>query len=221
MGDVISIEEHRRARAFGAAPRSAARARPRRRLPATLWFDLRAPSTYLVAERAERLLPGARWCPALPAVPAADPEAALQAAASRAAELRLPFVWPEGDATPGRGAARAAAFAAERGRAAAFVLAASRLRFCGGFDLDDPDVIAEAAAAAALPLDDCLAAAGDPLRDVSLEGAGRALLARGAVELPVVGVGALLFCGEQRLGEAAAAHGVPQGNAEPVDLWTG
>ena len=37
---------------------------------------------------------------------------------------------------------------AEGGRGAGFVLAASRLAFCGGFDLEDPEILAEAAAAA-------------------------------------------------------------------------
>ncbi len=52
---------------------------------------------------------------------------------------------------------RVASLAAERGRGAAFVLAAGRLAFCGGFDLDDPEILAEAAAAAGLALDECLA----------------------------------------------------------------
>ena len=41
-------------------------------------------------------------------------------------------------------------YAAQQGRGAAFVLAATRLAFCGGFDLDDLEILAEAAAAAGL-----------------------------------------------------------------------
>ena len=66
----------------------------------------------------------------------------------RADELQLPLVWPEAQPAPGRSAMRVAALAAERGRAAEFVLAASRLAFCGGYDVDDPEILAEAAAAA-------------------------------------------------------------------------
>ena len=51
-------------------------------------------------------------------------------------------------APDGRQAMRVAALAAEQDRAAPFVLAAGRLAFCGGYDLDDPETIAEAAAAA-------------------------------------------------------------------------
>ena len=56
---------------------------------------------------------------------------------------------------------RVAAYAAEHDRGAAFTLAACRLAFCGGFDLEDPEVLAEAAAAAGLGLEESLRAAGD------------------------------------------------------------
>jgi len=56
---------------------------------------------------------------------------------------------------------RAAVHACDVDRGPAFVLAATRLAFCGGFDLDDPEVLAEAAAAAGLELDACLHAGGD------------------------------------------------------------
>ena len=64
---------------------------------------------------------------------------------------------------------RAAAYAAEQGRGGEFVLAAGRLAFAGGFDLDDPEILAEAAAAAGIPLEDCLHAAGDFARDGAAE----------------------------------------------------
>ena len=41
-------------------------------------------------------------------------------------------------------------------------LAIGRLSFCGGFDVDDPEILAEAAAAAGLDLDACLLAAVNP-----------------------------------------------------------
>ena len=112
---------------------------------------------------------------------------------------------------------RVASLAAQRGRAAPFVLAASRLAFCGGYDLDDPEALAAAAAAAGLGLDECLKAAGDLRRDGALERAGLRLLAQGADDLPVLTVGQVLFCGERRLGEAAAmADGRGMAAAPPL-----
>jgi 2-hydroxychromene-2-carboxylate isomerase len=102
---------------------------------------------------------------------------------------------------------RVAALAAERERAAPFVLAAGRLTFCGGYDLDDPETLAEAAAAAGLGLREALDAAADHGRDGALEAAARRLLARGADALPALQVGRTLFCGEHRIAEAAAAAG--------------
>ncbi|MCW2989738.1 MAG: hypothetical protein JWM73_332, partial [Solirubrobacterales bacterium] len=58
---------------------------------------------------------------------------------------------------------------------------------------------------AAVPLDDCLAAAGDPRRDAAIEDAARRLVAMGADELPALRIGRRLFSGEARLPEAAAA----------------
>jgi 2-hydroxychromene-2-carboxylate isomerase len=142
---------------------------------------------------------------------APDPrdEAQRAAAERRADELRLPLVWPEAGPASGRGAMRVAALAAEQGRAAPFVLAAGRLAFCGGYELDDPEVIAEAAAAAGLALDDALAAAGEIRRDGPMERTALRLLRRGADELPAVVVGRQLFAGEGRLAEAAAAAAAP------------
>jgi 2-hydroxychromene-2-carboxylate isomerase len=118
-------------------------------------------------------------------------EDARAAAAQRAALLGLPLTWPEVHPLCVRGAMRVASLAAERGCGAAFVLAASRLAFCGGFDIDDPET---------------LAAAGDERRDGPIEEYGRGLLAAGATRLPALRVGRLLFCGEDRLHEAAAAR---------------
>jgi 2-hydroxychromene-2-carboxylate isomerase len=203
MGVVTSLDSYR---AYAAR-----RPRRARRPPArpTFYFDLASPQTYLAAERAERLFAGLRWLPA-----SSD---ALQcggtltddervAVTRRARLLGLPLVWP---AEPSRRAVRAmrvASLAAERGLGAAFVLAASRLEFCGGYSIDDPEILAEAAAAAGIDLDEMLRAAGDVRRDGLIEEAGRRLLAAGADRLPVLRVGRMLFCGEERLSEAVAAR---------------
>ena len=119
-----------------------------------------------------------------------------RAAEERAAALRLPLVWPERFPAAVPAAMRVASRAAEGGRGAAFVLAATRLAFCGGFDLDDPEILAEAAAAAGVVLDDTLHAARDEGRDGAIEGAGRALLAAGADRLPALRIGRALYWGE-------------------------
>jgi 2-hydroxychromene-2-carboxylate isomerase len=209
MGDVISLAKLRAAKAESAAGRPVPTGRGPR---VTFYFDLVSPWTYLAAERAERLFAGDRWRPAIGDAiaggrTAPDPrdEAERVAAERRAAALRLPLVWPEGWPLSGRAAMRAAALAAEQRCAPQFVLAASRLAFCGGYELDDPEVIAEAAAAAGLALDDALRAAGEVRRDGPMERTALSLLRRGADVLPAVAVGRQLFAGEGRLAEAAAA----------------
>jgi 2-hydroxychromene-2-carboxylate isomerase len=198
LGELISLAARRAARAgIGTPP-----VRP----GVSFYFDLLSPWTYLAAERVERQFAGVRWRPVVSDVlaPEDSDEEARGAVELRAAELRMPLVWPETWPSDGRSAMRVASLAAQRGCAAPFVLAASRLAFCGGYDLDEPEALAEAAAAAGLGLDDCLKAAGDMGRDGALERTGLRLLAQGADALPVFVVGNVLFCGERRLGEAAA-----------------
>jgi 2-hydroxychromene-2-carboxylate isomerase len=198
LGELISLAARRAARAGTGTPP----VRPR----VSFYFDLLSPWTYLAAERVERQFVGVRWRPVVPDVlaPEESDEDARLAVELRAEQLRMPLVWPETWPSTGRSALRVASLAAQRGRAAPFVLAASRLAFCGGYDLDDPEALAEAAAAAGLGLDESLKAAGDLRRDGALECAGLRLLAQGADDLPVFVVGHVLFCGERRLGEAAA-----------------
>jgi 2-hydroxychromene-2-carboxylate isomerase len=215
MGDVVQLAQVR-----GRRQRAAHR---RLDAPAFFYFDLACPFSYLAAERIERLFARVVWRPVLGdgihrGDPWADPlraAAARAAAERRAAELRVPLVWPErATGVPGASlpAMRVASFAADQGRAAAFALAAGRLAWCGGFELDDPEVLAEAAAAAGLGLEDALHAGGDVGRDGAMEAAARRLLAAGADRLPAVVVGRRLFAGELRLGEAAASARSQPGN---------
>jgi 2-hydroxychromene-2-carboxylate isomerase len=204
MGELIRLAERRQAR----------RERPRQRaasLRAEFIFDLACPFTYLAAERIERAFDDVTWTPAsttaLRRGSLASDEVALaavrSAAEERAAAVRLPLVWPENWPADVPAAMRVASHAAEAGRAAAFALAAGRLAFCGGFDLDDPEIIAEAAAAAGLGLDASLHAAGDRRRDGAIEAAGRRLLAAGADRLPALRIGRALYWGEPRVTDAA------------------
>jgi 2-hydroxychromene-2-carboxylate isomerase len=207
MGDVIRLSERREALRRRGAGRQRARSR------GEFYFDLACPFTYLAAERVERSFDDVAWRPASTealrrsslADEPAHADAVRRAAEERAVALRLPLVWPERFPEAVPAAMRVAAHAADCGRGAAFVLAATRLAFCGGFDLDDPEILAEAAAAAGVVLDDTLHAARDEGRDGAIEAAGRALLAAGADRLPALRVARALYWGEERVGEALAA----------------
>ena len=189
MGELVRLDDRRRR---DPAPRL----RPER-ARGTLWVDLADPFSYLVAERVERALPVLRWRLASQAVFGPfDPETTRAAAERRAEALRLPLQWPDGFPHGVPGAMRAAAHAIEAGLGGPFLLAAGRLAFSGGFDLDEPDVLVEAAAAAGLGLEDCLRAARDRTRDAPIEAASRRLLEAGATKLPVLRAGGVTIAGE-------------------------
>jgi 2-hydroxychromene-2-carboxylate isomerase len=122
----------------------------------------------------------------------------------RAVELRLPLVWPDRFPPVARAALRVAVYAGQVGVAPAFALAACRLAFCGGFDLEDPAILAEAAAAAGIEHDACLHAAEDPAHDEQLEANARGLIELGVTQLPALRVGPRWFAGEGSLAEASA-----------------
>lgn len=211
MGVVISMEDHRRASGHrraacaGRAPLPACVPRSRARFA----FDLASPDTYLAAERVDRLIGDLDWQPVLMPHPLPRRIDAGRIR-RRAAALNMPLAWPVTEPSAAAlPAMRVASLADQHGRGAPFVLAATRLAFCGGFALDDPECLAEAAAAAGLSLAECLRAAADPALDASLVTAGRALRARGADRLPVIEVAGRLFCGEERVADAAAAAHCP------------
>lgn len=215
MGVVISLSEARAAReaglGIGSVAAEAEDGAPLARRPATIWFDLDSPLSYLAAERADRSLPGARWRPALEEIVTGRPPgggmAGMALAEQRAKELGIPLSWPARWPASGRAAMRVAALAAERGVGRQFALAAGRLQFCGGFDLTQADILAEAAAAAGLALQDALDAARDEALDGGLEAASKQLIREGATALPAFRVGRRLFCGEPSLVEASAMAG--------------
>ena len=197
MGELIILSERLIDRS-----RSAGRCRP------AFFFDLTCPFSYLTAERVERSLGEVDWVPVCAAEIGGargtlDPPA--RAAAERlAATHRLPLVWPDRVGQPAPAAMRAASFAAESGAGARFALAAGRLAFCGGFELECPETLAEAAAAAGLPLEHCVEAAVDPARDAPLAATGHGLGRRGVRRLPALAVGTRLIDGDDALIRAAA-----------------
>jgi 2-hydroxychromene-2-carboxylate isomerase len=189
MGDLIDLTA-RRAQREGQPPEP----------PPTFFFDVSDPLCYLAAEQVERSLGEMQWVAANGAAlgDRADEQAALrEQAEARAHALRLPLVWPDTFPASTPCALRAAAFACEIGAGPQFALAASRLAFCGGFDLEDPEVLIEAAAAAGIPFDSCLDAAGECWRDEELAEIADRLREHGILELPAVTI-----CGHWVAGDA-------------------
>lgn len=206
MAEVIQLTKDRRSRSTSASHGYGS---------ATFYFDLASPHAYLAAERVERRLGGACWQPAVLLSGAQaemeDVARATEIAMRRARELRMPLVWPERFPAAVPGAMRVAMFAAEQGCGAAFAIAAGRLAFCGGFDIEDADMLAEAAAAAGLEVRDALAAARAMDRDEEIVAAGRAVWAGGGAELPALRHEGRLFCGEPQIATALSQLG---GSAE-------
>lgn len=190
MGELIFLSERR-----------ADRLRPSDG-PATYFFSLGCPISYLAAERVERHLGEIEWVPVLgPGLglaaepsqnqPATSTDDLFEAAGRAAVALRVPLVVPDNFPADGRRAARAALYAAAEGAGARFALSISRMVFCGGFDLDDPEVLAAAADAAGLDKRAAARAASDPVHDEALEATARDLLASGITVMPALRLGGL------------------------------
>jgi len=198
MGELIHLSDHR-----SSIPRPTVDGR------SAFFFDVACPLSYLTAERIERGLGEVEWV-AVDGVSVGGPESLSCTAAAQerieacARAMRLPLMWPDQFPSPAPRALRAAAFACEIGAGSAFALAASRLAFCGGFDLDESETLAEAAAAARVPLQECLAAAGQGLRDAELAVTASALRAVGIRQLPAIRLGQRWYCGEAGLLAACA-----------------
>jgi len=210
MGQLIYLNERR-----------SERSRPTPNQPPAFFFDVSCPLSYLTAERIERTLGEVEWVPVDGAAlrrqhiagdPAGEPgehQAIRLRADAHARSLRLPLVWPDRFPGEARCAQRACVFACEIGAGSAFALAASRLAFCGGFDLEDPETLAEAAAAAGVPLEECLTAAGETWRDDELEATAEYLRAQGIIELPAIQIGQRWFTGDDGLLAVAALLAEP------------
>jgi 2-hydroxychromene-2-carboxylate isomerase len=223
MGDVTVLALRREQRRLRDAD-TAGRASFGVGVPVTFSFDPCCPFSYLAAERVERRFSGLiQWVPVATSAldtgePWSDPRVARllrMLAERRANELRLPLVWPDHFRPAGAAALRVAVYAVETGVGSAFALAASRLAFCGGFDLGDPVILVEAAAAAGIGIDACLEAADNAAHDEPLEANARQLMALGVTQLPAFRVGARWFAGEASLDEASAWARVPMAATRP------
>ena len=199
MGDVIQLSERRSARA-----RKRLRSGPRSSRPA-FFFDLACPLSYLAAERVERVLGEVEWIPAVLDSPGPSDASAQRAhAETLAIALRIPLIWPERFPAAQPRAMRAAAHAAKLGAVAPFALAAGRLAFCGGFDLEDPYILAEAAAAAGIAPELAQAAAEDPEYDAELQTTSLLLSAADVDRLPAICLDGDWLAGESAVAEAVA-----------------
>lgn len=186
------------------------------------YYDLNSPYAWLAAERIHELLPEPPvWQPIAfafvlrhddrtPWSLGPEREQGMREIERRAAErglpvLRWPDEWPVG--TYSVPAMRAATFAAEIGRAAAFSLAALRQQFNAGRGLNEVDNLLLAGAACELHPKALLAALERDSIKQRLREATDDAIARGVPGVPTVRVGEELFWGDDRLDEAAAAAG--------------
>lgn len=188
-----------------------------------LYFDVGSPFAYLAIERAERVLGvDPEWQPVLVGglfklagrSSWARGDAGRRAAGmadieARAARYGLPPVrWP--DPWPGDylTAMRAATWAHRQGAAKEFAVAAARRAFVDGRDLSERAEVLAAVAAARLDADAAAIAVADPAIKLALREATEAAHARGVFGVPTVAVENVLFWGDDRLEEAAAARDV-------------
>jgi 2-hydroxychromene-2-carboxylate isomerase len=210
MGQLIYLDQRR-----------ADRSRPTTDCQPSFFFDVACPFSYLTAERIERTVGEVEWIAVDGASLAGQRDQAQlddfrERAEARARTLRLPLVWPDRFPVDSKRALRAAAYACEIGVGPSFAIAASRLAFCGGFDLEDPETLLEAAAAAGVPLAECLAAAGDARRDQALTATADGLRSRGIRELPAIRVDGRWYESEPGLRAACAQMLEPESLTRPL-----
>ena len=184
-----------------------------------LYYDVGSPFAYLAAERAERVLGvDPVWQPVLVGGlfklagrsswargDAGRRANGMRDIEERAARYGLPPIrWP--DPWPGDylTAMRAATWAQSRGAAKHFALTAMRHAFVEGHDLSLEDEVVAALHAAGLDTGHIA----DPAIKLALREATEAAYARGVFGVPTVAVGNVLFWGDDRLDEAAAALAV-------------
>jgi 2-hydroxychromene-2-carboxylate isomerase len=175
--------------------------------PASFYFDLADPWSYLVAERILGVFPvvcewqpvhGPQlgWTP-----PAVDEDELAATIVSQGLQpLRLPRAWPPDS----RRAMLAATFAKSGGKTVAFSLAAFRQAFAGGRDLGDEATVLLAAAACEMHPRAVLKAI--EMRSIAdaLTRVGEAARAAGAGTLPAIALGDEMFTGPDALDRALA-----------------
>jgi 2-hydroxychromene-2-carboxylate isomerase len=184
------------------------------------YYDLNSPYAWLAAERINHVLPEPPvWQPIAfafilrhdnrtPWSIGPEKESGMREVERRAAERGLPGLrWPGGWPvdTYSIPAMRAATFAAEIGRGAAFTLAAFRQQFNAGRTMGEVDNVLLAGAACELHPKALLAALERDAIKERLKEATEDAIERGVPGVPTVRVGDELFWGDDRLEDAAEA----------------
>jgi 2-hydroxychromene-2-carboxylate isomerase len=202
-------------------------------VPPTFYFGVMSPYSWFAAERIGCLLPRARWCGVLAGVVFKEHGRISWGLTERRAdgiadcEMRAsehglgPIVWPQPWPTSDLHAARALAYCrlreatsatgdterqSSRGLHEEFALAAMRMAFLEGANLEELDSVLEAGRRCDIAeheLRDALAdqRVKDELRAITGEA-----IAAGAFGVPTVRVGDQLFWGDDRLQDAANAY---------------
>jgi 2-hydroxychromene-2-carboxylate isomerase len=171
---------------------------------AVFYYDLLDAESYLAAERALQVVPGAEWTPI--AAPAAghdglaDGEVERRITARALQPLRRP---PAGG--DGRPALLAATYAKQIGRGVAFSLAAFRQAFAGGRSLADRDTVLIAAAACEMHPTAVLRALDTRGVAGALDRASSRAVAAGVSRVPAVCVDGAIFAGDDGLEKAGRA----------------
>jgi 2-hydroxychromene-2-carboxylate isomerase len=186
---------------------------------ADFYLDYSSPYAYLAAARIDALIPGATWRPIAfgalirqigkvpwslgPGRPAGAAEVESRARARGLPPVRWPEGWPAESYS--LHPLRAALVAADAGRIREFSAAIYRVVFAEGLTLTDPERVVAVAAAAGVDPDAVRAGLADPAVKARLRAQTDAAIARGVTGVPTVAVGDVLFWGDDRLEEAAAA----------------
>jgi 2-hydroxychromene-2-carboxylate isomerase len=187
----------------------------------TFYYDFNSPYAYLAAHRVDDVLPvRPRWQPiAFGALirqigkvpwslrPGPERDRRLRECEQRADALGLPLRWPSGwpDRNYSIVVLRAALVAAEHGRLREFSLAAYRRGLGEGGDLRDLDTVLSCARDAGIDPDAVAAGVEQPDVKQRLRATTDAAIAHGVTGVPTVAVGDVLFWGDDRLEDAAAA----------------
>jgi 2-hydroxychromene-2-carboxylate isomerase len=201
--------------------------------PPSFFFGVMSPYSWFAAERIGRLLPQARWRGVLAGVVFKERGRTSWGLTERRADGILdceararehglgPIVWPEPWPTSDLRAGRAMAFCELRDRREAaasgagapansllktFALAAMRMAFLEGADLEQLDAVLEAGRRSGIDEDELrVALAAQQVKDELRAITGEALGA-GVFGVPTVLVGEELFWGDDRLRDAAGAY---------------
>lgn len=188
-------------------------------------FGAMSPYSWLAAERVESLLGPVRWWPVFAGglftargrpswgLTGERAEALADCEARAAAHGLGPITWPEPWPTLDLKIARAMTYAATEHAARQLALAAMRLAFREGRDLDDADTIAEAARRAGLDPEATMEALGDEQIKRATRAVTDEAFALGVRGIPTIVLDGQLFWGDDRLDDAAAAYDVVRPDA--------